>query len=1204
MSFRFSLILFPVFVFWTIGFQRSAHAQLLFWNPDDTLCQENPCLNDGVCINYRRPNVGRQPVTCSDESCYKVFETTTDLLDRSKAAASCHQHGGQLVTFENSSEQQFVVNYLATLNALREEQTTEFWTSGIYNQEHGVWFWNNVTGQVVSFHQTPPVSPFVDSTNLCLLATTNQAVIMYAQDCSQPKKYICEIPNEALVKDWTYACYCPDHYYGYHCEHFEGVASASVCEGHYLNISCPRGLNLYFEKADFGPDHDLCGQNGVPLPTIYHCKQDPDDVTQWMQMECGGQGSCELEVVANLPEFNNCPERKKLLEVKYRCSIAEQAHTQFFCERTRATLSKCSSPSRMLIEYVNYGRINKTICNVGKVSEDPYRCRAMDSLSIVAEKCNNLTSCEFKPENDLFGDPCNGVFKYVETRYRCVDDASDFTYPPVPGSVPPTTVAPVTHCMSISKLGLDWPDTEFGETAIVNCFGKEDVNATWLCSREESGWYSAGPNVTLCPSKWVYAIENLIQNVSFPAAKIAMMVQMNLGSDNDVSEEEIKRSVELIDNLLNLQRDQLNTTHGENRQTTLVDFNKAILEIGSALLDTGVRSPWFGDSKEESSDPTNNDFDKFTRLLESCSFLLADQLTENSSFTNITTKNIHLEVAKINVEEYRERKQVHFPYVRKKELQEEDNKYRVAIPTDIQKQTNSSEKLVTMSVLVYKTLDMLLSPQLNQNKSLDTSIGNTTTVVANSTSIIASVVIGISIQVNGEDVTDLGDEQVEISFNHLDKNLTGNTTCVFWKTSAKSDTTGGWSTGGCRKLHSNQTVTTCGCYHLTNFAILMDVTGAHVELSEGHTLALELLSIIGCSISIVCLLLCVVIFTCFRELRNIRTSIHRNLCFSLLVAELLFLCGVNLTHLKLVCTLVAVLLHYFFLSAFAWMCLEGVQLYVMLVHVFHTNNKILPYYIIGYGIPAIIVGVAAGANPSGYGTEHYCWLSVVDGFIWSFAGPVLFMIFVNIVFLTRALRVAYTKSSSIQKDSQKNPNIRSWIKGGITLTFLLGTTWAIGFAFIGAQTVAMAYAFTILNSLQGFFIFFFHCVGNERVKRELLHSLARQSWVPKAIKRRLLLKGQANSTVVSTAASQYPDSQRKKDDEFPETRPTDVNLVEETNDKRKTQVFFTNPMIKIHDSDASSDVIDPPRQSWLHNHGVHESNPSEYISNYPEPDYC
>lgn len=64
-----------------------------------------------------------------------------------------------------------------------------------------------------------------------------------------------------------------------------------------------------------------------------------------------------------------------------------------------------------------------------------------------------------------------------------------------------------------------------------------------------------------------------------------------------------------------------------------------------------------------------------------------------------------LEVAKINVEEYRERKQVHFPYVRKKErLPEEDNKYRVAIPTDIQKQTNSSEKLGK----VYRTTTMTM----------------------------------------------------------------------------------------------------------------------------------------------------------------------------------------------------------------------------------------------------------------------------------------------------------------------------------------------------------------------------------------------------------------------------------------------------------------------------------------------------------------
>ena len=43
-------------------------------------------------------------------------------------------------------------------------------------------------------------------------------------------------------------------------------------------------------------------------------------------------------------------------------------------------------------------------------------------------------------------------------------------------------------------------------------------------------------------------------------------------------------------------------------------------------------------------------------------------------------------------------------------------------------------------------------------------------------------------------------------------------------------------------------------------------------------------------------------------------------------------------------------LHYLFLCAFAWMCLEGVQLYVMLVQVFeHERSRVNSYYLFGYG---------------------------------------------------------------------------------------------------------------------------------------------------------------------------------------------------------------------------------------------------------------
>lgn len=41
---------------------------------------------------------------------------------------------------------------------------------------------------------------------------------------------------------------------------------------------------------------------------------------------------------------------------------------------------------------------------------------------------------------------------------------------------------------------------------------------------------------------------------------------------------------------------------------------------------------------------------------------------------------------------------------------------------------------------------------------------------------------------------------------------------------------------------------------------------------------------------------------------------------------------------QLVCKGIAIALHYFFLVAFAWMALEGVMLYLMLVKVFHTKT--------------------------------------------------------------------------------------------------------------------------------------------------------------------------------------------------------------------------------------------------------------------------
>lgn len=58
---------------------------------------------------------------------------------------------------------------------------------------------------------------------------------------------------------------------------------------------------------------------------------------------------------------------------------------------------------------------------------------------------------------------------------------------------------------------------------------------------------------------------------------------------------------------------------------------------------------------------------------------------------------------------------------------------------------------------------------------------------------------------------------------------------------------------------------------------------------------------------------------------------------------------------------------------------------------------------------------------------------------------------------------------------------RVWLRSSLVLMFLLGLTWTFGLLYLNQETTVMAYIFTIFNSLQGLFIFIFHCLQNEMV---------------------------------------------------------------------------------------------------------------------------
>lgn len=106
--------------------------------------------------------------------------------------------------------------------------------------------------------------------------------------------------------------------------------------------------------------------------------------------------------------------------------------------------------------------------------------------------------------------------------------------------------------------------------------------------------------------------------------------------------------------------------------------------------------------------------------------------------------------------------------------------------------------------------------------------------------------------------------------------------------------------------------------------------------------ALEYITVVGQSVSIVCLTLALLVLYGVRTLRHdFRFVIHRNLCLNLLVAEILLLAGLDATENADLCLSIAVFLHLFFLFAFGWMLVEGLYMYFLITKVRSTVYTIL-----------------------------------------------------------------------------------------------------------------------------------------------------------------------------------------------------------------------------------------------------------------------
>ncbi|XP_059240635.1 adhesion G protein-coupled receptor L3 isoform X8 [Mustela nigripes] len=614
-------------------------------------------------------------------------------------------------------------------------------------------------------------------------------------------------------------------------------------------------------------------------------------------------------------------------------------------------------------------------------------------------------------------------------------------------------------CEAVEAREIMWFKTRQGQMAKQPCPAGTIGVSTYLCLAPDGIWDPQGPDLSNCSSPWVNHITQKLKSGE-TAANIAR--ELAEQTRNHLNAGDITSSVRAMDQLVGLLDVQLRNLTPGGKDSAARSLNKAMVETVNNLLQPQASNAW--------RDLTTSDQLRAATMLldtvEESAFVLADNLLK-TDIVRENTDNIQLEVARLSTEGNLE--DLKFP-------ENMGHGSTIQLSANTLKQ-NGRNGEIRVAFVLYNNLGPYLSTE-NASVKLGTEAMSTNhSVIVNSPVITAAINKEFSNKVYLADPVVFTVKHIKQSEENFNPN------CSFWSYS-KRTMTGYWSTQGCRLLTTNKTHTTCSCNHLTNFAVLM----AHVEVKHSdavHDLLLDVITWVGILLSLVCLLICIFTFCFFRGLQSDRNTIHKNLCISLFVAELLFLIGINRTDQPIACAVFAALLHFFFLAAFTWMFLEGVQLYIMLVEVFESEHSRRKYfYLVGYGMPALIVAVSAAVDYRSYGTDKVCWLRLDTYFIWSFIGPATLIIMLNVIFLGIALYKMFHHTAILKPESGCLDNIKSWVIGAIALLCLLGLTWAFGLMYINESTVIMAYLFTIFNSLQGMFIFIFHCVLQKKVRKE------------------------------------------------------------------------------------------------------------------------
>ncbi|GJQ68273.1 hypothetical protein Trydic_g10784 [Trypoxylus dichotomus] len=666
--------------------------------------------------------------------------------------------------------------------------------------------------------------------------------------------------------------------------------TAYACEGKTLKIGCQEGEVIKLIRANYGRfSITICNDHGNTDWSVNCMSQKSLRV---LHARCSQYQNCSI--LASTSLFGDpCPGTLKYLEAHYQCLPA-------------ATITTTNRPSPPWLITSQSPMWSTTKTAVRPPPPPPKPSKPTPSRPPVTATTHNTTSSTqiIIPAMDVGLPP------------KKIDNEEDLTLPITTTIIPnvkttdeaitqlftPSSSGPsfwtgefdtANYCSPVVLRSIYWNWTKHGDHNIQPCPGGTTGFARWRCVKvnDKAIWSPDTPDLSECRSVWLTSLEQ----------RVLVMKDSLLSITSDLAQVTSSKTLYGGDMMITTQIIQKMTTKmsmdittipdPRQREAIVTDMLNYVVKTGSNLLDVSQHPSWKDLSYKEQMRVATS----LLIGLEENAFLLADTVQTEKTVDQVV-KNIMLSVRVLDKKSVTTQK-----FSAHKEWIVSNN--TIELPRGALLENNDGE-FVRLVFAAFNHLEEILQWQ---PESADSNSNKNITRVLNSKIISASLGKGRHIQLR---------EQVRLTLSHLQTSNVSNPSCVFW-----DYTTSSWSDEGCQVETTNDSHTVCLCDHLTNFAILMDVHAIYLPME--HQIALQIVTYVGCVISIICLILAVITFQLFRGLKSDKTTIHCNLCICLLVAEILFLVGISRTENQIICGVIAAFLHYFFLCAFVWMFFEG-----------------------------------------------------------------------------------------------------------------------------------------------------------------------------------------------------------------------------------------------------------------------------------------